>query len=57
MFLTVSYNIVVKEVVYCLSRLNQCNIVVNYYTGSSPDVTKISGKAVRESCLEISLSF
>jgi len=57
MFVTVSYHTVVEEVVYCLSRLNQCNFVVNYYTGSSPDVMKISGKAVREGYLEISLNF
>lgn len=53
MFVTLSYHTVVKEVVYCLSRLNQCNFVVNYYTGSSPDVVKIRGKAVREDYLEM----
>lgn len=53
MFVTLSDHMVVKEVVYCLSKLNQCNFVVNYYTGSSPDVMKIRGKAVREDYLEM----
>lgn len=43
-FVTVSHRTVVKAVVYCLNRVNQCNFMLNYYTRYSPIVMKLVAK-------------